>query len=520
VTTPGEPLRPGHLVGAGVVGFGVAALLGLIWLFLPATGSDLSAQVAHADFARDHLWNPVDFRWFGGTGWLGYSVLAPPLMAALGVRLVGALATAASAGLLGVLLTRCRVPRPRTGAAVGALCLSANLLVGRLTFTVGAAVALATLLALTWEHRSRWIVLVVGPLLTWAASPLAALFLGVTAAALVLEARRRRDGVVVAAAVLVGLAASAWLGQGGYMPAPVDRGLAGVVVCALLAFATRYPVVRIGALVTGAGIVLALALRTPVGMNALRLPELFGPALTLATSRLPLRWVAPAVVVSVCWLPPLTSDDIAAIGEPSNSPAYYTELTAELQRLPLTGRVEIPPTLQRWESVYVAGSVPLARGWMTQLDDGYNSLFFGSALTATSYRSWLQHNAVQYVATSDAATAEAGSAETALVDSGLPFLQRVWAGRHWTVYRVVPAGTIVSGGTLLSQSAVSVTFRVETSRTVLARLRWSRWLTITGPAACLRPQGTWTAVVVRRPGVYRLSSALLPGQRHQACAPA
>jgi hypothetical protein len=500
------------------VGLGLAALLGLVWLLLPPTGSDLSAQVAHADFARDHLWTPVDLRWFGGTGWLSYSVLVPPLMAAVGVRAVGVVATAASAGLLGLLLSRCRVPRPGTGAAVGALCLAANLVVGRLTFAVGAAAALATLLAVTWRHRARWLVLAVGPLVTWAASPLAALFLGVAAAALVLQGREsRREGGVLGAAVLVALAASGWLGQGGYMPAPVDRGVAGVTLCVLLAVVTRYRLVRTGALLAGAAIALAVTLRTPVGMNALRLPELFAPAVALATSRLPMRWVVPAVVVAVCWLPPLTSDDITAIGGPSNASSYYRELTSELQRLPLTGRVEIPPTLHRWEAVYVADRVPLARGWMTQLDDGYNSLFFDGGVDASSYRRWLRDNAVQYVAVSDAATAEAGRAETALVDGGLPFLHRVWAGRHWTVYRVVPSVSVVTGARLLSQDATSVTFLAGSTGTVLARVRWSRWLTLGGPSGCLHRQGTWTAVVVQRPGTYRLGSALAPGSDHRSC---
>src|SRR3954452_886195 len=108
---------------AMVVGAGVAAALCAVWLLLPPTGSDLSAQVAHADFAAKYLWHPVNLQWFGGTSWLGYSILVPPLMAALGVQAVGVIATVTSSGLLGVVMTRCKVLRPRAGAAVGALCL-------------------------------------------------------------------------------------------------------------------------------------------------------------------------------------------------------------------------------------------------------------------------------------------------------------------------------------------------------------------------------------------------------------
>ncbi len=233
------------------MGFGVAAALCVVWLLLPPTGSDLSAQVAHADFAAAHLWHPVDLRWFGGTDWLSYSLLTPPLMAALGVRLVGAVSTVAAAALLGVLMGRCGVPRPRAGAAVGAFCLSASLLVGRLTFTVGVAAALTSLIALTSTHWSRWSLLVVGPVVTWAASPLAALFLGLVGVALLVRRRGGADVIVLTGAVTVALAASLWLGQGGTMPASAGRELEGVAVCGVVAVVSRYPVVRIGARARG-----------------------------------------------------------------------------------------------------------------------------------------------------------------------------------------------------------------------------------------------------------------------------
>jgi hypothetical protein len=179
--------------------------------------------------------------------------------------------------------------------------------------------------------------------------------------------------------------------------------------------------------------------------------------------------------------------------------------------------LEIPPTLHRWESVYVARQFPLARGWMTQLDAGYNPLFFGSGLSSTSYWNWLRDNAVQYVAVSDATPAEAGVAETSLVEARPAYLHRLWTGAHWTVYRVADASATVTGGVLLSQDATSVTFRAA-AHAVTVRVRWSRWLTLAGPGGCLRQDGSWTVVEVHQAGVYRLSSALLPGNGHSPCA--
>jgi hypothetical protein len=494
----------------------VAAALSGVWLLLPPTGSDLSAQVAHADFAGGHLNTPIDMRWFGGTNWLGYSVLAPPMMAALGVRLVGALATSMSAGLLGALMSRCRVPHPLAGAAVGTLCLVANLVVGRLTFAIGTAMALATLVALTTAHWSRFVALVVGPVATWAASPLAALFVALVGLTVLMRGRRRREGLVLTVAAFGALAVSAWLGQGGRMPDPVDRVLAGVVVCCVVAVATAYPMVRLGSILAAVGLALSLLVDTQVGMNALRLPALFAAPVAMATSRLRLRVLVPTVAVTICLVPPITADDVTATGELGNDSSYYTELLHELHSLPLSGRLEIPPTLQRWESVYVARQFPLARGWMTQLDAGYNSLFFGSTLSPAAYRHWLHDNAVQYVAVSDATPAEAGVAETSLIKSGAPYLHRLWTGTHWTIYRVADARAIVTGGVLLSQGPTSVVFRAA-ANTVAVRVRWSRWLTLAGPGGCLRRDGDWTYVEVHPPGVYRLSSALIPTDGHRMC---
>ncbi len=511
------PRRLPSRLSPTVVGLVVAAMLSVVWLLLPPTGSDLSAQVAHADFAHAHLWHPVDLRWFGGTNWVAYSIVVPPLMGLLGVRLVGALATSVCAALLGLLMSRCHVPRPMAGAVAGALCLVANLVVGRISFAVGVAAALATILALTTPHWSRWALLVGGPVATWAASPLAALFLGLAGAALVIRHRGGRDGLVLSAATAVALAASAWLGQGGYMPASFGRALAGLAACCLVAVATRYPVVRVAAVLAAAGIMLALTVHTQVGVQALRLPALVAAPVAVATSRLRIRLLAPLVAVIVFLVPPLTSDDITATGEPSNARGYYSGLIDELGGLPLDGRVEIPPTLQRWEAVYVASGFPLARGWLTSLDDGYNPLFFGSRLDGATYRRWLHDNAVQYVAVPDGALAEAGRAERDLVDTGLPYLRRIWQGEHWTVYAVANPTSTVTGAQLVSQDAVSVAFRTTAAATVEVRVRWSRWLTITGPNGCLHRAGGWTDVVTKQPGLFRLSSSFTPGDQHRLC---
>ena len=98
--------------------------------------------------------------------------------------------------------------------------------------------------------------------------------------------------------------------------------------------------------------------------------------------------------------------DVRDIGNPTADPAYFRPLRDQLARLPLTGRVEIPPTRDYWEAAYM-GDVPLARGWLRQVDIDRNPLFFttvpgapgtGVPLTADTYREWLAGQSVQYVA--------------------------------------------------------------------------------------------------------------------------
>ena len=90
----------------------------------------------------------LDLRWYDGFNPLGYSVLSPPVMALLGVRLTTALAYVASVVLFAALLKSTAVPRRVAGAIVAAVCLTGNLAVTRTTFALGLAVALGALLAL------------------------------------------------------------------------------------------------------------------------------------------------------------------------------------------------------------------------------------------------------------------------------------------------------------------------------------------------------------------------------------
>jgi hypothetical protein len=528
-----------------------AAALAALLLAAPSTGSDLSAQVARAAFFAAHGATPVDLRWYGGVQQFGYSLVSQPVMALLGVRVTGSLALVAAATAFAALLVRTGVPRPLLGSLVGVLCIGGNLVSGRVTYGLGVAFGLAALLALTVPSRSsptsagrpapgaagrrarllRWGLAAAGALLASATSPVAGLFVGLAAAALLLT-RRYADGLVLGLAAAAPLAVTGLLfGEGGWMNISRTDTLRAVLTSLLVAALVAYRPVRVGALLSAAGVLAAALVHTPVGLNATRLVVMFAlPLLAAAarppgwatnrlpgwaTNRLPGWATLLALLAAVCWWqPPVVVADLRSTNDPTSDRAFFDPLRAEVERRGLTGRVEVPPTRNYWESAHL-GDVPLARGWLRQADIRYNPLFFtdvpgttgtGVSLTAASYRAWLADNAVQYVAVPETDLSWVGRAETALIDAGLPYLTPVWSTPRWRLYTVADPTPIVGApATLVDQTAASLTFTAPRPGTILVRVRPSRWLTVTGGAA-IAPAGSWSRVTVPAAGTYRIAS--------------
>ncbi|MEH0937661.1 hypothetical protein [Micromonospora psammae] len=527
-------MRGSRVVGLSAV---CAAVLGGVYLALPRMGSDLSAQVARADFFAAHGPALIDLRWYGGIHPLGYSLVSPPVMATLGVPVTGALALVGAAAAFAALLVRTGVPRPLLGSLVGVLTIAGNLVSGRVTYALGVAFGLAALLALTIPahappRRLRPVLVVAGALLASATSPVAGLFVGLAGAALLLT-RRYGDGLLLGVAAAVPLAVTGLLfGEGGWMNISRADTLRAVLTSLLVAALVGYRPVRVGALLSAAGVLAAALVHTPVGLNATRLAVMFALPLLAAGARLP-AWAADrlprhsrtrrvppasvalgALLAAVCWWqPPVVAADVRSIDDPTSAGAFFAPLRTELSRRGLTGRVEVPPTRNYWEAAQL-GDVPLARGWLRQADIARNPLFFtrvpGAAgtdvpLTADSYRAWLHENAVQYVAVPDAPLSWVGQAEAELVSAGLPYLSPVWSAPRWRLYAVAdPTPLVGTPAELVRQDAASLTFRTSTAGTLPVRIRHTRWLSASG-GATIRADGQWTAVTVPAAGTYTLA---------------
>lgn len=573
-------LRAGALTASPVLVSGLVALgLAGIWLAAPLLGTDLSAQVARADFFAAHGYAPIDFRWYGGTSPLSYSLVAPPLMAWLGVRPVGAAAAVASTVVLAVLLVRTRAPRPLLGGVLGAVGFVGNLVSGRITFAVGVTCGLIALLfvlrkvpffsnvpleghlpqesaprgAPSWGRMLRKVPFLrlksleghlpqtgAGLLaaLAAAASPVAGLFVGLAGTAMLLHARLPRHGALApprltwsGLALMIGAAVpmlvmAGLFGTGGPMNISRADMLHATLTSLVAAALVPYRAVRIGALLSAAGVVASYLLTTPVGLNATRLATLFALPLVAAYARVPdpvarwwqqhrlprfrpALWLVPVLVGLVLWQPPVVAADLATAREPSASADFFTPLAVELDRRRPAGRVEVVPTVNYWEAARL-GELPLARGWLRQADLERHRLFFDGTLDVETYRRWLDRMAVSHVALPHTRLSWVGQAEAELIDQGLPYLQEVWSTSDWTLYEVTdPAPLVSAPGMLVDATATGVEFTVSVPGEVRVAVWPSRWLAVDGPAgACLVPGDDHVVVRIAQPGSYVLTGSL------------
>ena len=164
------------------------------------------------------------------------------------------------------------------------------------------------------------------------------------------------------------------------------------------------------------------------------------------------------------------------------------------------------------EAAYVAPVVPLARGWSRQIDTDRNPLFYEGVLEPREYAAWLADNAVDAVALARSSPVDfSGVAERVLLRRGsVPGLRRVWQDEHWTVWRYLPATAVAEPPAQVSDTdRVSVTVRSAGPTTGRLVVRWSRWLSVTGPA-CLEQDGRWTRLRFTAAGTAVVSSALRP----------
>ena len=503
-----------------VAGVAAAAVLAAAYLVARPSSLDLAAQAFRADLFASHgfvIWNDY---WYGGHYLLSYSVLFPPLGALLGPRVTGALAAVATAALFTAIVHR----RYGERAWIASLWLGAAtatfLVANRLTFALGTAIGLGALLAV---QRGRGLLADCLAALSGLASPVAGIFVAVAGGALALTGQRRIGLLLIVAALAPIAVIAVAFPTGGYFPFATGAFIPVPLfaAAALFLLPAEERVLRAGIALYAVVCVLLFAFHTQIGANAARLGSLFGgPVLALGLAgRRP-------IVLALCALPLLywqwsapVRDLAAGWGDPSTTAGYYRPLIDELHRLTAGQpvRIEIPPTLNRFEADYVAPQFPLARGWLRQSESGDFDLFVGGHLTPAAYRAWLSDNGVSYVALADADPDYLAEDEDELISGGLPYLRQVWSNDHWRLYRVEraigltspavdPAEPSGAANRLTRVGASSFAFEAGDAGSYLVRVHYTPYWTVTSGDACVARDGDWTRLDVRQPGTVEVAA--------------
>ena len=514
----------------------LCVLLALAYLVLAPASADLAAQEYRVGVFRDEGLTLWDGGWYGGHHTLGYSVLFPALGALLGAREAGALAAAAAAGLFAVLAHGRWGDRARLGASWLGLGAGAWLFTGRLTFLLGVAVGLGSLLA---AQRRRAVAALALAALCGLASPIAALFLALAGAACVATewpprgpSRSSRGGerpgkgedaarglALAAAALAPVLLLTLAFPEGGSHPFHL-RFLLPIVAIAAAGVALlprEERAVRAGVVLY---VLVALALflvETPVGGNVTRLGALFGgPVLAcVLTGRRPVALALAALPLAWWQLYPPVRDVANASGDPSIRAAFHRSLVEEVRRRGgPAGRVEVAPLRNHAEARFVAPELPLARGWERQLDRLYGRLFYDKPLTPATYRAWLDENAVRWVAVADAPLDGAAQEEVRLIAAGPDYLRPVWRDADWRLYEVRAAAPVAQGSArLLALGSDTVSLEALRPGPATVRVRFSPyWAVVEGEGCVARAPGGWTRVEARRPGRLRLAMRFAPAR--------
>jgi hypothetical protein len=520
---PGRSLPPTVVLVAAV-----AASMGAYLVATPPV-PDLAAQVARADLVRragDSVWWPG---WFGGLHLPSYSAVSPVLMAHVGVRATGAVATALAVLAMSRLLKTS--PRSRLGTAAFLVTASANLLDGRITFAVSLATGLWCLVALTEGTPAVQAGLGGGlSVLTCLTSPLGGLFLALAASVLLLARRpwspRPRPALLVL--LLLAVTATAMVAlfpDVGEMPFPAINFLPAAACTVAVALCCSDPRLR-----GGAGLYLLVQLGfllhpMAVGVNITRLAWIFALPLLVACGRLS-RGVLVFAAVTAALLPAVDlTGQLRAAADDSSHASFYQPLVAALaadQAMhpgSLGQRVEVVDSRNHWASTYLAGRFTLARGWERQADRAYNSIFYGDQrLDAASYRRWLDGLAVGWVAV-PAGPLDYASVDEARLVAGQPdYLEMVWSNKNWSLFRVAHARPLASPARVVQVDDKRVVIDVGAATTVHLAIRWSPYLIVTDAVGrregCIGNAERWTVVEVQAPGRYIVTADFDGTLRH------
>jgi hypothetical protein len=486
----------------------VGVALGALYLLTTPHNADLAAQTAREQLFNRSGFVPYWAGWYAGASTINYSLTTPPLLGWLGAAWLGGLTILAAALLSARLMRGTRRPRLAAIALTGGVAM--NVFCGRTTFAIGAVAAIAAVLAVE-RGRPWWSV--VGAVVATVTSPVAGVLLGVPAVATVLAGKEGRRRAALSALVGIGLALAVIAvgsrgSSSGYEPftrRSLLMAVGTVLVLVVSPVGRRWRLAGVVALLLLFG---CFFIHSAVGANATRIALLLPAAAVLAAA----RWPKPLLVVAVVLaeLLPISQlhNDLVHSGGAQTTAAFTAPLRVELatQSLAVGHRVELVDTSLHWPSTYLLPTVMLARGWERQIDESANPEFYGRApLTAATYRSFLDRNAVAFVAVPRGVPLDYGvTREAALIRQGLAYLSPVWSNHDWRLYAVAnPMPIVAAPATVVAHSDTGVTVSAPRPGRYRLRLKWSPYLVVSGGDLSHGP-GDDTTVSVSTAGLHRV----------------
>jgi len=504
-------VRSTRLVTAVLLGLGVLNAL-LFYLIRPDV-NDLWAARARTSAVQHGVGLTYWFSWFGGGATPGnYSIITPWVSSYIGTELLCALSAAVIPPLVHRLVRDTHHPTAAT--AVSVVTVGLNLWSGRVPFLFSAAIALAAVI--TFRERKLWPTLAIMAVSVIAAptsGAFVALILG--GVFLSLPAYRRLAfwtcGVIGAGMIAVALI----FGSPG--PEPFQSTLRIEMICAVLLMMLARPVIwlRTSLWLTVIATIAISSVPNAMGSNLSRLVWFVLPVAVVALSPRVL-WLVIALVI-----PPVVAGgngtyiDLRNAVKPVSSNAYYAPLAQQLDLLPDMTDYRLEVVDHGAHAAYEAllDHATLARGWETQEDIAYNTAVLDRNLSPTTYKVWLDNNAVGYVALPASTVNTYG--EYNLVSKFAPptYLQLIWQNPDWKLYKVRDARPIVAApAQVVTTTQSRMVVDVPCACTIGVRVHWSKYLQGTGPTglpAQVADDGNgWTQLTTTMPGTYQLKGTL------------
>jgi hypothetical protein len=507
----------------------VALVVGLaLVLFGPPPG-DLPAHLYRTELVRDGVLVWDTFWYAGHYPLFAYSLLYYFPAAWLGNDLVALAVVVAAAALFASLAEREWGTAARWPARVFAVVACGPLFTGTYPYAAGLATGLGALKAA--QLGRRWTAVGLAAL-TLGLSPLAFLFLCLTAVAAVLARGPRLDrtavvvgGSLLALGLLQGTLLLLYRAEAEYPFFRLSELLSVILLsAACAALALRAERGRVLAAVFGLwalAAVVAFVVPSPIGENVTRLRGIVLP-LALVSAALAAyrpRWLAGFAVASALayTLVPYVGAALHR-GDTRSAEASFWEPALDFlaERSTPDYRVEVVPTGDHWEAYWVPrAGFPLARGWYRQLDIAQNPLFYDAPLEPEAYRDWLARLGVRYVLLPETQLGRIGEErEAELLRSGRAGLVEVERAGEVTIYEVPDATPILTGPGEARLTALDhdrIEGEVGVAGTYRLAVRWTPTWRVTAGDVCVDegPDGM-TQVVATAPGAFTLGVSAIP----------